>query len=587
MLHGIAVSEGVGLGRVMLLEEPCLPYHSEEVRRTTEAPAEQERFRQAVETFRRNTAEQVELLRLSAGYDESLVLDSHIDMVRDPVLLEEIENLILQGYSAEAALQETCDSYIEAFSSSTDELTRLRAEDIRDVYRALLCVLLGVKEKSLSHAPKGTVLVGRELSPSIMSGIDKENIVGIITETGGFVSHSSILARALGIPTVCGVTGATRSLSPNSFVIVDGMKGEVLSDPKEAEISTYWQRREDFLNQRRQMEIFRDRKTLSADGVEYKLYCNISMPAGPPRAIESGGEGIGLFRTEYLFMNSPHVPTEEDQVLAYSQVLQAAAGRPVVIRTLDIGGDKEVPCLNLPQEENPFLGLRGIRWCLKNPEVFLVQLRALLRAGMEGDLRILLPMVSTIEELRAGKALLATAEAQLTARGIPHAETLPVGVMIETPAAALLAGILATEADFFNIGTNDLTGYIMACDRGNSHVADLYSILQPAVLRALRHVIRCGRERGIPVCICGEAASDPRIIPLLMSFGITGFSVSAASLLSVRHAISHWTKAQGDRLAEAVLAMKSEEEAGDYLAAAARNEAIDGVSPTIKSPYIS
>lgn len=578
MLHGLGVSEGIGLGRVMLLEGPCLSYRLEETGRTREASAEQERFRQAVETFCRNTAEQVEVLRLSAGYEESLVLESHIDMIRDPVLLEEVEALIWESHSAEAALQKICGQYIDAFSSSNDELIRLRAEDIRDVCQALLCVLLGVKETTLCHAPKGTVLVVRELSPSIMSGIDKENITGIITETGGFASHSSILARALGIPTVCGVPDATQNLPPNSFVIVDGIKGEVLNEPEQPEIAAYWQRREDFLGQRRQMEILRDKKTLSADGIEYKLYCNVSMPAGVPGAIESGGEGVGLFRTEYLFMNNPDPPGEEDQFLAYSQVLQGAAGRPVVIRTLDIGGDKEVPCLNSPREENPFLGLRGIRWCLANPEVFLTQLRALLRAGLNGDLRLLLPMVSSIEELRSGRALIEKAESQLSAQGIPHAQSLPIGVMIETPAAALSADILATEADFFSIGTNDLTGYIMACDRGNSHVAGLYSVLQPAVIRILRHIIACGRNQGLPVCICGEAASDPRVIPLLISFGITGFSVSAASVLTVKNAVSHWTKEQGDRLAEAVFEMKSEAEISEYLAEAARSQNIGFLS---------
>lgn len=563
MLQGIAVSQGIGLGRVMLLEEHSLVF---DMSRFAGAKAERQRFHLAAETFRVHTARQAEQLRLCAGYEDSLILESHIDMACDPVLLEEVDQLIDGGACAERAVQEVCDRYIQLFSQSHDELTRLRAEDIRDIRTALQGIMLGVEKPALSQAPRGTVLVAHELSPSIMSGIDRENIVGIITETGGMVSHSSILARALGIPTVCGVAGAAATLAANSFVIVDGTRGEVICSPAENVIADYSQRREAFMAQRSRMKYYIDRKTLSASGEEYSLTCNITMPSGAARAVAAGAEGVGLFRTEYLFMNRQAPPDEEEQFAAYSQALDGAEGRPVVVRTLDVGGDKNTPCLPLPQEENPFLGLRGIRWCLAHPEIFSTQLRALLRAGAGRSLRVMLPMVSTLAELRQSKAMLAEAAAQLTAQGIYHAEAVPVGVMIETPAAALMADRLAQEADFFSIGTNDLTSYIMACDRGNAQVAELYHPLQPALLRSLREIIRRGREAGIPVTVCGEAAADPRMLPLLMGFGVTGFSVGAGDVLEVRQTVSRWTKAEAVQLAGRALNMDGPQEVEALLA---------------------
>lgn len=550
MLHGIAVSEGIGLGRVMVLEEHSLVYDEG---RPADAAAEQERFQQAVEDFCHNTAGQVEQLRLSAGREEAQILEAHIDMVRDPVLNQEVMDLVDQGCRAETALKEVCGGYIEAFSNAHDELVRLRAEDIRDVCNALLCLLLGVEEVHLDRAPKGTVLVARELSPSLMSQVDTEKIVGIIIEKGGVVSHACILARTMGVPMVCGIAGAAEQLADGAFVIVDGSKGEVICSPEESVTADYWQKRQEYQEERRCMEYYKERKTLSADGGEYALYCNITLPCGAAGALEAGGEGVGLFRTEYLFMNRQTPPTEEEQIAAYSQALQGAAGHPVVIRTLDIGGDKDIPCLSCEKEENPFLGLRGVRWCLRHEEVFLTQLRALLRAGAGQNLRLMVPMVSTQEELRACRGLLEKAREQLMGEGKPCAQKPPLGIMIETPAAAAMAAWLCREADFFSIGTNDLTSYVMACDRGNPQTAELYSPLQPAVLQVLRSVIRCAGEGRIPVSICGEAASDPRLIPLLMAFGINGFSVPAASVLAVRKTVSQWTRGEVQKLAKAVL----------------------------------
>lgn len=569
MLQGIAVSQGIGLGQVMLLKEQNLHY---DPNRSVDPAAERERLRQAVEVFCRKTVQKAEQLLHSAGQESALILESHVEMIGDPGLQEEIVGEIGAGRCAEEALKLTCDRYILTFSESRDELTRLRAADIRDMCHALLCVLLGVQATDLCGAPKNTVLVTRELSPSVMAGIDRDNIVGIITEGGGRTSHSAILARALGVPAVCGVAGATDALKGGCFVIVDGSRGVVISAPEDTEIADYSRRRDAFISRRNRMEFFRDKKTRSAGGEEYALYANITLPCGAAGAIAAGAEGIGLFRTEYLFMNRQAPPSEEEQYRAYAQALQGAQGKPVVIRTLDIGGDKAAPCLEHYEEENPFMGKRGIRWCLGHRELFLAQLRALLRAGAQGDLRILLPMISTMEELRATRALLEEAAGQLAARGVPYAESLPLGVMIETAAAAMMADRLAGEADFFSIGTNDLTAYMMACDRGNPRVAGLYSVLQPAVLRCLRHIIRCGREAGIPVSICGEAAADPRLIPLLMAFGISSFSVSASMVLDVRGSIFRWSGQEAEELAARALELDTEEEVAQLLERATAEE---------------
>lgn len=550
MLKGIAVSQGIGLGRVLLLEERGLTLAGAG---SFEPAVERQRFRSAVAAFCKSTASQMEQLRSNAGYEDSLILESHIEMASDPVLREEVDGLIGQGACAERAVEQVCDNYIQTFSRSHDELTRLRAADIRDMRSALYGLLTGAGEATLRNVPKGTVLVAKELSPSAMSGIDGENVVGIVTETGGMSSHSSILARALGVPTVCGVPGAAALLKAGCFVIVDGSRGEVLPSPEQEVVEEYSRRREDFLSHRRRITYFKNRKTLSASGEAFSLCANISLPSGAAGAVEAGAEGVGLFRTEYLFMNRTAPPGEAEQTAAYTQALEGAGGRPVTIRTLDVGGDKDVPYLGLPREENPFLGQRGLRWCLAHRELFLTQLRALLRAGAGRPLRVMFPMVSTLEELREAKALLEEAGAQLEAQGVSLGNPPPVGMMIETPAAAWMSGAFAKEADFFSIGTNDLTSYVMACDRGNTQVAQMCSPLQPGVLRCLRQVIGSAVRAGIPVTICGEAAADPRMVPLLMAFGITGFSVSPGAVLQVRKLISDWTLEDARSLARRAL----------------------------------
>jgi phosphotransferase system enzyme I (PtsI) len=509
--------------------------------------------------------EQANAIRQSTGDKEAEILEGHIAIIRDPFMGGEIENLIKANQCAEAAVDQICKMFIDMFSATGDDLTMQRAADVRDIRDGVIGILLGVQEVKISDAPAGTVLVMHELTPSMTAGINKENIVGIITETGSKTSHSAILARALEIPAVLSVPNAVAQLSSGEQVIVDGDNGEVITAPDQAQIDEYSAKREAFLRERRELENYRGKATANADGTEYELFCNIGTPKDAVKAVDADGEGVGLFRTEFLFMDRSSLPTEDEQFDAYKQASLILKGKPLIIRTLDIGGDKEIPYLGLEKEENPFMGFRAIRYCLKNRDMFKSQIKAILRASAFGDIRIMFPLITAVEELREGKALVEEAKADLKASGIDFDENIPVGVMTETAASGVIADLLADEADFFSIGTNDLTGYTMAADRGNSDVEYLYSPFQPSVLRMIRRIITCARNKGIPVGMCGEAAANPAMIPLLISFGLTEFSVSAPSVLKVRKNIAKWTKAEADAVAEKVMSFTTEKEITDYL----------------------
>ena len=562
MLKGIGASDGIGIGRVMIIAEQSLEYTPKEI---TDVEAELERYRAAVDTFCDNTVEQADAIRQSTGDKEAEILEGHIAIIRDPFMGGEIENLIKANQCAEAAVDQICKMFIDMFSATGDDLTMQRAADVRDIRDGVIGILMGVQEVKISDAPAGTVLVVHELTPSMTAGIKKENIVGIVTETGSQTSHSAILARALEIPAVLSVPNAVTQLSSGELIIVDGGKGDVITAPSEEQVGEYTAKRDAFLRERRELETLRGKATVSADGIEYELFCNIGTPKDAAKAVEADGEGVGLFRTEFLFMDRNQLPTEDEQFDAYKQASLILKGKPLIIRTLDIGGDKEIPYLGLAKEENPFMGFRAIRYCLKNRDMFKSQIKAILRASAFGDIRIMFPLITAVEELRAGRELVEEAKADLRASDIPFDENIQVGVMTETAASGVIADLLAKEADFFSIGTNDLTGYTMAADRGNGDVGYLYSPLQPSVLRMIRRIIRCGRAEGIPVGMCGEAAASPEMIPLLISFGLTEFSVSAPSVLKVRKNIAKWTKAEADAVAEQVMAMTTEAEIKAYL----------------------
>lgn len=566
-LAGVAASPGLGIGTVMVIAEPCLAYEAVEV---TDAEAEKSRLHGAIEAFSALTREKAEVVRERVGDAEAAILEGHVLMISDPFMVAEMDNLIDGGQCAEAALDTVCETFAAMFEAADDDLTRQRAADVRDIKSGVLCQLLGVREVDVSRVPRGTVLVTHDLVPSMTAGLDRDNVVGIVTETGGMTSHSAILARALEIPAVLAVPDAVRKLPEGAQVIVDGGEGTVAVAPDEAELAAARVRQEALRREKEALQRFVGKKTVTADGCQVELFGNIGSVEDARAVVDNDGEGVGLFRTEFLFMDGGAMPTEEEQFRAYQQAALIMKGRPVIIRTLDIGGDKDIPYLGLEKEDNPFMGFRAIRYCLAREDVFRTQLRALLRASAFGDVRIMVPLVTGVEELRQVRALIRRYADEFSREGVACNKDVPVGVMIETPAAALMADALAAEADFFSIGTNDLTGYTMAVDRGNDRVRYLYSAFNPAVLRSIRSVIAAGTAAGIPVGMCGEAAADPLLIPLWISFGLTEYSVGPASILATRAAIAGWRHEEARALAEAVMGAVTPDAVFDLLKAAAR-----------------
>ena len=446
---------------------------------------------------------------------------------------------------------------------------RQRATDVKDIRDRLLGILLGVTEVDLSRLPAGSVLVARDLTPSMTVGLNRENIAGILTETGGRTSHSAILARALELPAVLSVPRALDLIEDGDGLIVDGGEGKAILNPDESTRSEYLRRQQAFLARRAALEVYRNRPTVDADGKVYHLYANIGSAAEAEAAAASGAEGIGLFRTEFLFMNRASLPDETVQYEAYRAVSRTMAGKEVIIRTLDVGGDKAIEYLGMDKEDNPFLGHRAIRYCLDRPELYKVQLRALLRAGAEErNIKIMLPLVTCVEEVRAARELLDQCKDELEAEGLPYDRDIKVGIMVETPSAALIADLLAQESDFFSIGTNDLTQYTMAVDRGNAKVEKLYKTFQPSVLRSIRNVITAAKEAGIPVGMCGEAAADPCLTPLLMTWGLDEFSVSSASVLDTRANIHRWRGEKAKRVTQEAMGLSTAPGVEGYLSAA-------------------
>ena len=387
---------------------------------------------------------------------------------------------------------------------------------------------------------------------------------------GGKTSHSAILARALEIPAVLSVPHIPSLVKDKDTAIVDGTEGIVYINPEGDTLSSYILKREEYIRKQSELKNFHGKETKTADGAAVELFCNIGTPKDARKAIECDGEGVGLFRSEFLFMDNKRMPTEEEQFTAYKEAAEIMGGKPIIIRTLDIGGDKDIPYLNMKKEENPFLGYRAIRYCLGNKEGYRAQLRAMLRASAFGKIKIMIPLVTCVEEMRSVKELLSEIKADLDAEGIAYDRNVEVGCMIETPSASLIADLLAKEADFFSIGTNDLTQYTMTVDRGNADVAYLYSTFHPSVLRSIKRIIACGKEAGIPVGMCGEAAADPLLIPLLISFGLDEFSVNPVLVLNTRCIISKWTKEEADALAEKVLSLSTETEITALLKANAK-----------------
>ena len=567
MNKGIAGSSGYGVGKVVIISDAKPEYEN---RTITDTDAEIKRYDDAVAAFTEKTHAMAEAMKESVGEHNAEILEGHILLLTDPGMDEITKGAIMSGTCAEAAFESTCDMFAGMFQMADDELTRQRATDIGDIKVRMLKILTGTPDVNISEVPAGTILVAEDLTPSMTAGIVKENVAGIITAVGGKTSHSAILARALEIPAVLSVDGIVDKVSDGMTAVVDGCDGICILDPSQEEIEKYQAKREKYLSDKALLEVYRGKDTVTADGVKVHLYGNIGNPEDAKQVAACDGEGVGLFRTEFLFMGASELPSEEEQFQAYKAAAETMEGREVIIRTLDVGGDKDIPYLGLEKEDNPFLGFRAVRYCLHNKDSYRVQLRALLRASAFGDIKIMVPLVTCVDEIRSVKALVKELMAELDAENIAYNKDIQVGAMIETPAASLIADLLAKEADFFSIGTNDLTQYTMAVDRGNAKVAYLYSSYNPAVLRSMKNIIEAANAAGIMVGMCGEAAADPLLIPLLISFGLGEFSVSATSVLATRGTIAKWSKAEADELAAKALSLATETEVAELLKANAR-----------------
>ena len=567
MFKGINASDGVGIGVARVAVEPDLSF-------TPHVPkdldVEKERYETAVGHFIEDTKKQIEHMTKTVGAETAAIMQAHIDFAEDEGIKDMIQSSISSGMCAEQAVSDAYDTYYTMFSQMDDELFRERAADVADVKTAILADLLGKEVIDLSVLPENSVVVVHELTPSMTAGMDREHIVAIVTETGGRTSHSAIIARALEIPAVLSVPDICSKVITGDMLVVDGAKGVIIPHPTDADIDHYRVKAKQLAEWKVKLQAYRGKETITADGIKKLLVANIGNPDDAAPAIENDAEGIGLFRSEFLFMDAKAYPSGAEQFSAYQKVALRMKGKPVIIRTLDVGGDKEIPYLGLVKEENPFMGFRAVRYCLANADQYKIQLTALLRASAFGDIKIMVPMITNVDELRAVKALVEECKADLDARGVAYDKDIEVGVMMETPAAAFIADDLAAEADFFSIGTNDLTGYTMCADRGNDKVAYLYETYQPAVLRALKAIIEAGVKADIMVGMCGEAAADPLLTPLFISWGLEEFSVSSPSILATRRQIDHWTKAEADELAEKVMKLKTVTEVKSMLQAAVK-----------------
>ena len=566
-LKGTAASAGIGIGTVVIVEEPTLDYVSRTVEDTA---AEVERLNAAIAGYIDYTNAQADTMRETVGEKEAEILTGHVIMISDPYMQGEMVKLIEGGMCAEDALVQICEMFATMFEATGDELTMQRATDVRDVKTGVLAELLNKRPVDMGTLPIGSVVVTHDLTPSMTAGIRPGAVVGFITETGGLTSHSAILARAMEIPAVLSVPGVCHKLADGDQVIVDGSAGTVAVDPTEEELGSARDAQAAFMAERAELAKFIGVRTVAASGEQFELFANIGKPDDATQAMERDAEGVGLFRTEFLFMDSKSMPTEDEQFEAYKKAAIICKNKPIIIRTLDIGGDKEIDYLGLEREDNPFMGFRAIRYCLAGEDVYRTQLRALLRASAFGEIRIMVPLVTCVDELTAVKALVKRYMQEFDQEGVAYNPDIQIGVMMETPAAALIADLLAEEADFFSIGTNDLTGYTMCADRGNDKVRYLYSTYNPAVLRSIRRIIEAGNAAGIMVGMCGEAAADPTLIPLWIAFGLGEYSVSATSVLSTRKHISLWTKEEACALADKVMQMKTASEVYAALQEAAR-----------------
>ena len=565
MLRGIGTSKGIGIGKALIIHK-CKNAVSRAKINDTEA--EVDKFNEAVEKFIQETNELVDKLsqKLNGDDKNALVLKNQEYLIRDPEFTSGVISAITNDkLNAEAAVEDTCEMLKNIFLSFNNDTMTQRVADIEDMKQRLIAIMQGQKHIDLTKLSDNTVIIADEIHPSMTANMDTEHIAGIISEKGGDTSHASILARALEIPAVLSVKDICSKIAEGEEVIVDGAYGEVFVNPIPITLKIYNKKKKAYDERVKELKKYIDKQTVTRDGRKVMLAANIGNADEAAKAVKAGAEGVGLFRTEFLFMNKQALPTEEEQYNEYKKAAVVLDGRQLTIRTLDIGGDKDIPYMGLTKELNPFLGYRAIRFCLDRVDIFTTQLRAVLRASAYGNIRIMIPMITSVTEVQAVKKIINGICRDLDKKDIKYDKDIKIGVMVETPAAAIMADVLAHEVDFFSIGTNDLTQYTLAVDRGNENVAYLYSALNPAVIRSIKHIIECAHNAGIEAGMCGEAAADERMIPLLLNFGLDEFSVTVSRVLETRKEIASWSSKEVKEITENVMNYSEEKEVSNYL----------------------
>ncbi|MFN4201355.1 phosphotransferase system, enzyme I, PtsI [Fervidobacterium changbaicum] len=537
MLTGIPVSEGFGIGRAIVIKKEInIKYY-----KPNSTEEEIEKFKEAIEKAKQEISEIKEQAEQNLGANKAMIFDAHLLILDDPEFVKMVKEKIQQGTNAEWAVAETAEFYANLLASLDDEYMKERANDIKDVSERLIRILHGASALyiDLKNIPEGSVIIAEDLTPSETAQMDKTKVVGFVTQQGGKTSHAAIIARTYEIPAVAGVKGVLEYVKDGDIVIVDGYQGIVLINPDQQVVEEYEKRMKEEKKKKEELKRLVVSEVKTGDGRKVKVYSNIGFPEEVEIALKNGAEGIGLFRTEFLFMNRNSPPSEDEQFTAYKYVLEKMKGKPVIIRTLDIGGDKNISYLNIENELNPFLGYRAIRLCLNNKELFKTQLKALLRASVYGNLKIMFPMITTANEVKQAKEILQEARDELKKKGIDLCDKIEVGIMIETPAAALASDILADEVDFFSIGTNDLIQYTLAIDRTNEKVSYLYDPLNLSVLRLIKMTVDNAHKKGKEVGVCGEMASDEKAVPVLIGIGVDELSVNPSKILRVKKKIEN------------------------------------------------
>ena len=562
-MKGIGTSPGIAIGKVFVYREAEINIGKENIENTE---TEVERLNLAIEKAVNQVEESYERVLNNIGEKEAEIFTAHKYMLEDPEFIGSVvEKIQSEKVNAEWAIKIVSDGYIQIFENIEDEYLKERALDLKDITNRVLKILLDIETMDLSTIEEESIILAKDLTPSATAQMNKEMVLGFVTELGGPTSHTAIMAKTMGIPSVSGIRDVVNISKDGDIIIVDGREGKVILNPSEEEVKKYTEKQNEYEKFKIQLKNMKGKESISKDGIKVEIAANIGVPKDMDKVIENDGEGVGLFRTEFLYMDRNNLPTEEEQFIAYKTVAEKLEGKPLVIRTLDVGGDKDLPYLNLPDEMNPFLGYRAIRLCLDKVDIFKTQLRAIIRASAFGNVKIMFPMISNIQEVRDAKKIVKEIMDELKAENIDFNEDLEIGIMVEIPAVAVHSDIFAKEVDFFSIGTNDLIQYSLAVDRGNQEIAYLYNQYHPAVLKLIHMTIENGHKENIWVGMCGEAAGDEKLIPILLAMGLDEFSMNSASMLQARWIINKTSKSEVESMLGEILSLPTAEDVEKFI----------------------